>query len=150
MKFKVSIDQKSVSDTLKKLYDFGDAGKKAIAETTELIAQEVKTEALINISQNNIGYELSKEIGDIQVLNEGNPYQYSVNVTGVPMAAYIEFGTGAFIQIAPEWKDLAWSFYVNGKGMLHAKPYLYPAWRKVTPLYKVDLEKELEKLTKRF
>ena len=146
VKFKITGEK----ELFKKLSQFGDDGLKTIAKTTELIAQEVKTEALINISKNNIGYELSKEIGDIQVLNEGSPYQYSVNVTGVPMAAYIEFGTGAFIQIAPEWKDLAWSFYVNGKGMLHAKPYFYPAWRKVTPRYKKDLEKELEKLTKKF
>lgn len=158
MRFNVSIDQKAVRDTLKKLSDLGDKGKKAISEVTKLAADEIRTEALINVSQNDIGYEMSKLIGDIVVEpKEKGLLKYYVDVKGesgggqkaVDMAAYIEFGTGAFIQIAPEWKDLAILFYKNGKGTIKATPYLYPAYTKVTALYKSDLQEALDDLIKK-
>lgn len=47
-----------------------------------------------------------------------------------PLAAYFEFGTGlSAVEILadyPQWvRDIAWQFYVNGKGTLKGKPYLF-------------------------
>lgn len=47
-----------------------------------------------------------------------------------PIAAYIEFGTGLhaaqLLTSYPAWiRDIAMAFYVNGRGTLKAKPYLF-------------------------
>ena len=67
----------------------------------------------------------------------------------LPMGAYMEFGTGVYVKVAPEWKDMAWQFYVNGKGRLHATPYMYPAFIKgrsnLLRLLKLRLKQELAK-----
>lgn len=59
-----------------------------------------------------------------------NGYTAKISQNALPMGAYIEFGTGVFVTVAPEWKDMAWQFYVNGKGRMPARPYLYPAFVK--------------------
>ena len=43
-------------------------------------------------------------------------------------AAYVEFGTGTKVQIPQGLEDYAMTFYVNGKGRLPARPFLFPAW----------------------
>lgn len=67
----------------------------------------------------------------------------------LPMGAYMEFGTGVYVKVAPEWKDMAWQFYVNGKGRLRATPYMYPAFVKgrknLMRLLKLRLKQELAK-----
>ncbi len=60
-------------------------------------------------------------------------------------AAYVEFGTGRFAakyvtRLPKEWKELAMSFYVNGKGRLPAHPYLYPAFNKAKDMLIKDLQ----------
>lgn len=57
------------------------------------------------------------------------------------MAAYAEFGTGAYVDVPKGWEDIAWSYYVNGRGVMLPQPYLYPAWRKGIKQFKKDLEK---------
>src|SRR5690606_6455672 len=66
-----------------------------------------------------------------------------------PIAAYLEFGTGAFVDVATEWKDMAMMFYKNGKGYLRPHPYLYPAYNKGKPIYEAQLKALLENLTKK-
>ena len=58
---------------------------------------------------------------------------YRIWVDGGKYAAYLEFGTGAYAERTVgkydmKWQELAFEFYVNGKGHLPARPYLYPAW----------------------
>ena len=65
------------------------------------------------------------------------------------IAAYFEFGTGLSAQQIlapyPQWvKDIAWEFYVNGKGTLKGKPYLYNNFLKIQE----ETIKELNKLMK--
>lgn len=62
---------------------------------------------------------------------------YRIWVDAGKMGAYIEFGTGEYATgtlsaYNAEWRDLAREFYVNGKGRLPARPYMYPAWVKNT------------------
>ena len=45
-------------------------------------------------------------------------------------APYVEFGTGTEVQIPLGLEDYAMTFYVNGKGRLPARPFLFPAWFK--------------------
>lgn len=51
-----------------------------------------------------------------------------------PYAPYVEFGTGSRVfdnrigyEFAPEVKDFAKEFYVNGKGKMPATPFFFPA-----------------------
>ena len=66
------------------------------------------------------------------------------------MAAYIEFGTGlSAAQILapyPKWvKDIAYEYYVNGKGTLIGKPYLFNNFLKNIETFERDLNALLEK-----
>jgi hypothetical protein len=72
--------------------------------------------------------------GTISVINE--PLSKTVHVDN-PIAAYVEFGTGEFVQGYPfddvfpsggELRDYAMTFFVNGKGRLAPHPYLFPAF----------------------
>lgn len=43
-------------------------------------------------------------------------------------APYVEFGTGQYVQVDSEFKDLAMEFYVNGQGKMRPRPFLIPAF----------------------
>lgn len=45
-----------------------------------------------------------------------------------PLSAYLEFGTGAYVQIPPGLEEYAMTFYKNGKGHMKARPFLFPAF----------------------
>lgn len=67
--------------------------------------------------------------------DQGNGYKIWVDAGR--MGAYIEFGTGEYATSTlaaynAEWRALAYEFYVNGKGRLPARPYMYPSWVKNT------------------
>lgn len=104
------------------------------------IGSSVQRDASINAS--GIGFfddrgswvELN---GKIQggAFDDGKGYKIWVN-SGA-MGAYIEFGTGEYASqtvggYEQNWRDLAYTFYVNGKGKLPARPYMYPAFVKNT------------------
>ena len=66
------------------------------------------------------------------------------------MAAYFEFGTGlSAAQILapyPQWvKDIAYEYYVSGKGTLIGKPYLFNNFLKNIETFERDLNTLLEK-----
>lgn len=44
---------------------------------------------------------------------------------GSGYSAFVEFGTGPFVQIPPGLEEEARLFYVNGKGHTHAQPYFF-------------------------
>jgi len=58
---------------------------------------------------------------------------FAGNVSGDHMAAYLEFGTGRYAAryvpgLPVEFRRLAMTFYVNGKGRMKEHPYLIPAY----------------------
>lgn len=59
--------------------------------------------------------------------------QKQVVVGQSPMGAYVEFGTGAYVDILPGLEDYAMTFYVNGKGTILPQPYLFPAMEDERP-----------------
>ncbi|MDD4728980.1 MAG: hypothetical protein PHN55_09565 [Dysgonamonadaceae bacterium] len=66
------------------------------------------------------------------------------------MAAYFEFGTGLsasqILAPYPQWvKDIAYEYYVNGKGTLIGKPYLFNNFLKNIETFERDLNNLLEK-----
>jgi HK97 gp10 family phage protein len=69
-------------------------------------------------------------------------------------AAYVEFGTGGeYLKIAPnlpnEWKNIAKTHFVNGRGKTVAQPYLYPAVKAVLKKLKDKFKLRLKALLKK-
>ena len=133
-------------ELLKKLAAFGDEAERKVSLITFNTAQEIATKAAQNAPTNFGKLKQSINVNP----NATGKLFYEVNVNNVPIAAYVEFGTGAFVEVPTEWKDMAWAFYVNGKGWMQPQPYLYPAWRSGSATYERDLEKLLTDLTNKF
>lgn len=91
----------------------------------------------------NIPPEIKQMISH-RIINDGLTAVISQNA--LPMGAYIEFGTGVYVKVAPEWKDMAWQFYVNGKGRLRATPYMYPAYVKGRKIFIEALRKKIKQI----
>lgn len=141
---------KDVASLIRQLEQFGQ-------ETTEFVKNEVigvgyqiDEDAKRNAaSVPNAPSELAQFITvDFDV--QGTSAKASIRQNLNPMGAYIEFGTGVFVTVAPEWKDMAWQFYVNGKGRLHAHPYLYPAFIKGRDDFMITLQRKIEMLANQF
>ena len=133
-------------ELLKKLAEFGDEAERKASLITFNTAQEIATKAAQNAPAN---FGKLRQSINVEPNSAGKLF-YEVNVNNVPIAAYVEFGTGTFVEVPPEWKEMAWAFYVNGKGWMQPQPYLYPAWRSGSATYERDLDKLLTDLTNKF
>ena len=92
--------------------------------------------------------------GEVGVLGGGSKYIDTSDVDSLSseekLAAYIEFGTGLsasqILAPYPQWvKDIAYEYYVNGKGTLIGKPYLFNNFLKNIETFERDLNNLLEK-----
>lgn len=129
--------------TLRKLAKFGEEADRKVIAVTMITAQEIATDAA-----QRAPVDMGKLRQSVNASQE-TPYRWWVSVN-VKYAPYIEFGTGTNVEVPQEWKELAWSYYVNGKGFMHPKPFLYPAYRKGIKQYERDLKDLLESLTRKF
>ena len=112
--------------------------------------------AFINISS---AFENKGLTGIVGVMQGGEVDVYengavvgSVKKDGNDMAAYIEFGTGLsareILAPYPEWiRRIAIQFYVNGKGLLQGKPYLFNNFLVISERFKKDLDILTKKVT---
>jgi hypothetical protein len=57
------------------------------------------------------------------------------------MAAYYEFGTGAYVDIRYGLEDYAQQFFVNGRGRIPANAFLFPALFSVKKEFKEEVLK---------
>lgn len=130
--------------TLRKLAKFGEEADRKVIAVTMVTAQEIATDA----TQRAPGGKTGKLRQSINASQE-TPYKWWVNVN-IVYGAYVEFGTGTNVEVPQEWKDLAWSYYVNGQGFMHPQPFLYPAYRKGIKQYEADLKDLLDSLTRKF
>lgn len=133
------------NELIRALSKFGEEAEKRIDQITHATATQIADQAKLNAPRANAEINIAQTIN---VSKESHLF-YTVNVQAVPIAAYLEFGTGAFVDVAPEWKDLAWEFYKNGKGRLRPQPYLYPAYTRGKKIYEANLNALLEHLTKK-
>ena len=140
----INVKVEGSQELIKKLKNYGKDAEDKIESITAITAQEIATDAASNAPAN-----YGKLRQSINASKE-NKMLYNVNVNAVPIGAYVEFGTGAKVDVPDEWKDLAWQFYVNGKGYLPPTPYLYPAFRKGRAQYEKDLQDLLHKLSSSF
>jgi len=141
---------------IRDLLKFGDDVEQFVKDETETVGRDIKMDAT-KFAANSLAHlpeSTKKQVPDLvqkigfEIKQNGMSAEITQNL--LPLGAYVEFGTGTYVVVAPEWKDLAWQFYVNGKGKLHAAPYMYPAFVKGRKLYVEVLEKKLNSLTARF
>lgn len=139
-----------VKETLAKLQKFGAIGENRISIISETIANEIAAMAKVNVSTYQ-DQELAGKIANaIKVEKVQRNITYTVRVGEQPMSAYIEFGTGRFVEVPKGWEKIAWHYYVNGKGYMYPHPYLYPAYYIGRRQYKKDLKDSLNYLIDRF
>lgn len=137
---------KTVIDKLRK---FGSIGENRIKVISKAAALDIANDAKNTIIgyPDPVGSQIAQSIAAVPSNEE---LTWTVIVGVEPMSAYIEFGTGRFVEIPPGWEKIAWHYYVNGKGYLRPYPYLYPAYYKGRRQYKKDLKDSLNYLIDRF
>lgn len=79
---------------------------------------------------------------------ENNPAELSATVYAAALySAYVEFGTGAFVEVPTGLESYAMEFFVSGEGKGHAKPFLFNSMAeeqdKLIPLIEAELIKLL-------
>ncbi|QIY92241.1 HK97 gp10 family phage protein [Chryseobacterium gallinarum] len=137
-------------ETLARLNAFGEQGKRRIQQITAVSGQEIATRASQNLSSYQDVDQTGTIAQSINARSDENGFKTVISVNQVPMGAYIEFGTGTYVEVADEWKDIAWQFYVNGRGQLHPHPYFYPAFNEGRNKYLQDLQEALQRLAREF
>ena len=108
--------------------------QKVVGDILEANANEIATNAISKAptmfkTKNGKGFPTNGEIVQSIRSEKVAPLKNKVSVNSV-MAAYAEFGTGAYVDIPQGWEDVAWSYYKNGKGLILPTPYFIPAVRK--------------------
>jgi len=94
-------------------------------------ALEQGGELILNQAKANVAIQGDDFQGLVQMEAKRDVDGWTVSVfTDEKMGAYFEFGTGGFF-VLPSEVDSAYTrrWYVNGRGTLHAAPWLFPAWR---------------------
>ncbi|WP_288446525.1 HK97 gp10 family phage protein [uncultured Chryseobacterium sp.] len=141
---------RGLRETLALLDQFGEQGRNRIKQITAVTGQEIATKASQNLSAYNDVDPNGTISQSINAKIENNGFKTVVSVNQLPMGAYIEFGTGTYVEVADEWKGIAWQFYVNGMGQLHPHPYFYPAFNEGRERYFQDLKDALESLSRQY
>lgn len=110
----------------------GDKLEKVDAElgaSVEEMATKAKTLAPSDVE----GFSISQGINVKKI----QPLAYSLNSNN-QYSAYFEFGTGKYAatyvpNLDEEWQVLARKYFINGKGTIPDRPFLYPSVKSVFP-----------------
>lgn len=123
-------DFNKVINQIKK--DLGDKLVEIDAEIgagVEEMATKAKTLAPLDVEKFSIsqGINVTKNAPLSYTLNSNNPY-----------SAYFEFGTGKYAaayvpNLDEEWQVLARKYFINGKGTIPERAFMYPSVKAVFP-----------------
>ena len=142
---------KGVNTLQLKLDKIKNASSQVVGDIVKVNAYEIASEASKNAPKMyktpNSGFPTNGEINQSISTDKETELKYRVNVNSV-MGAYAEFGTGAYVDVPKGWEEIAWSYYVNGKGMIMPTPYLIPAFRNGKERFKKDLQKYIDTIDK--
>lgn len=106
--------------------------QETIKQVTKQVMRESANEILTRAKTN---CKFPEFVAELSAQEEGEN-GWSVT-TKSKESAYAEFGTGlyakSYVPGLPEsWQNMAWTFFVNGKGRTASYPFLYPAYQSVT------------------
>lgn len=139
MKFKL----KGLKSVERKIQNLERDSEKAINKGIQQTARLILTSALTKVPTAN-GH-LKSTLGQENLPDEMKAKVYASAL----YAAYVEFGTGAFVEVPTGLEDYAMEFFVSGDGVGRPKPFLFNSMaehqEKIIPL----IEAELIKLLKR-
>jgi hypothetical protein len=112
------------------------------------IATERGSETQQDIARDRAWVPISQAIA-FELESDGMAALVYVEKAAGELAVYVEVGTGQSARsylatLSPEWQAAARKFYINGKGTIVNRPYMYPAIQK----YEVIFIKELRELLK--
>jgi len=134
-----------------KLNKISKDSEKVVGDIVRVNANEIADEAKENaprlIKTKGGGFHPNGQINQSIATDRVSNLEYTVSVNSV-MGAYAEFGTGAYISIPKGWEDIAWNYYVNGKGMIMPTPYFIPAFRAGKKRILKDINKYLSNIDK--
>ena len=116
MKFKVN----GLKEVLRALDKASKDIPKSVDDEIKKIANEILQAALAKVPSAS---ELLRASAFIEKIDGGWTIGFSAKY-----AAYQEFGTGALVEIPKGYEDFAHEFFVNGKGVTPAQPFLLPAF----------------------
>lgn len=91
------------------------------------------------------GFPANNEIIGNILAHKESKFRWRISVNS-KMAAYAEFGTGAYVDVPKGWEDIAWSYYVNGKGLILPTPFFIPAVREGTRQFSRDLKNYIKEI----
>jgi len=113
-----------------------------IKNEMETVVREAELEAKQNAPV-DLGKHRQSIVGEIE--NNGLTGKLSANM---PYSPYLEFGTGAEIDIPSGFEDLAVQFKGQGKKKINlpARPHIIPATTKAAKKLVKNIEKKLENL----
>jgi len=114
------------------------------AEITKKVKQEVFNTA------EDIEYDaimaVPVDLGDLRQSISKRPENGGWNfkvIVDKDYGAYVEFGTGDNVDVPEGLEEYAMQWFVNGKGKLHARPYIFPAYDKARINFIGELKKIL-------
>lgn len=137
----LSFNISGVTAALKKIENLGPQAEKIVNAEISAFALDTTNDAKTNVPV-DLGYlrnSIQYQVGKLEAFINVNAFY----------AAYVEFGTGAKVfessfAFTSEMKSYAATFFVNGKGTLPARPYLFPAYEK-NRLLLIERLKQYEK-----
>lgn len=137
MKFKL----KGLKETKSYFRKFENGSKKAINKSIQQTARNILKAALSRVHLDSGA--LKSSLGMEQNTEEMNAKVYA----DILYAAYVEFGTGGFVEVPKGMEDYAMEFFVSGDGITRPQPFLMPSFaenkEKLLPLIEAELVKLL-------
>jgi hypothetical protein len=151
----MSVTVKGLDAALRDLNKQEDVVIEAVKDILSSTATDIEIEAIRNAPSSWEGQPLNiKQRIDKVAENNGLAWRVGVQ-SGDPIfeiEAWLEFGTGLSAreilsnpQYTQEVRDIARSFYRNGRGRIIGQPYLMPAFFRNTANLVQDIENEINK-----
>jgi hypothetical protein len=151
----MSVTVKGLDAALRDLNKQEDVVIEAVKDILSSTATDIEIEAIRNAPASWEGQPLNiKQRIDKVAENNGLAWRVGVQ-SGDPVfeiEAWLEFGTGLSAreilsnpQYTQEVRDIARSFYRNGRGRIIGQPYLMPAFFRNTANLVQDIENEINK-----
>jgi hypothetical protein len=151
----MSVTVKGLDAALRDLNKQEDVVIEAVKDILSSTATDIEIEAIRNAPASWEGQPLNiKQRIDKVAENNGLAWRIGVQ-SGDPVfeiEAWLEFGTGLSAreilsnpQYTQEVRDIARSFYRNGRGRIIGQPYLMPAFFRNTANLVQDIENEINK-----
>jgi hypothetical protein len=124
---------------------------KAMKKYVDKVVKDAKAYAPSSYYREEKGQLVSRPI-DIASSISGTVSNSGASIdVNADLAAYVEFGTGRFAEsilgtYPKEFQDIAWEYYINGKGKIVGNPYLIPAIVENEDLVDKEIQKYFDKL----